>query len=300
VRRRILWKYRLKRIRAGVAAACCAWIVLWIGWGPGMIGPAVVLGIGLFTGFAGALAVRVSALDAAAWADARWQLKDLLATAVSLASDDPWAASVKRMADDRCAELRGSPIAMKFLGTRANGLVLLAIALVLTLDLFPGVSTQSWQRASAAAAAQGINSQPRDNSNVPPPAAIDRPAADGAIDEPSQRNGEIASPAELPGSGSGLARTPAQNADQPPISVAASPGSSSSQGVLAGGGNATASAGRPGDVTGIAADPNHAVPAPSWQTQSWPAADAETGQTIRNNQIDPAYQDLVTDYFQRP
>jgi hypothetical protein len=148
------------------------------------------------------------------------------------------------------------------------------------------------------------------------PPSRDRPAGDGALNESADRNsladaadsaapggdrgdGNAHASGDQPNAGGGLAVTlaPRPRLEAIPLSAQGNPGQ---QGTAAGGGVGTGAGQTPGIVGGESDASNQPVSIPPWQTTAWPAAQAAAIQSIRNNQINPTYQDLVRDYFQRP
>jgi hypothetical protein len=113
------------------------------------------------------------------------------------------------------------------------------------------------------------------------------------------RDGDSSAGGDRPSAGGGLAVT---SAAQPRLdAIAVSPSTQpADQGMIAGGGMGRSGSQAPGMAQGES-DASHSAPAaPPWAASDWPAAQAAAGLSIRNNRIDPAYQDLVRDYFQRP
>jgi hypothetical protein len=281
-----------------MGGACVASLLIWPIHGSDWLSTAIILGSGAAVGFAAALAVSITPLAAAAWADDRLHLKDLLATAATAnpSADPAWTDAVRQMADRRCADFRAPSLGMKLIRTRANAVIVCALALAITVNSFPNQKKSIAQAANESAVSDQIASTPPPEA-VAAPSATDRPASANPLDEPSERTGESASALPSPGSGSGLARTPSQDSEPEPIQGIPPP---TDPGTVAGGGIGTSTHGLPGDPAGLAGTPHPSLTAAPLRSLTGPLSPSPPDQPIRNDQIDPTYQDLVRDYFQRP
>jgi hypothetical protein len=323
VRRRLIWKARLARMMRCQTAACAAAVVLsliLLGFGrPTVLAPAGVLAAGIVIGIVGAAGARVSPMAAAAWADQRAGLNDLLATAWAIrlapGSDAAWNCAIVEMAESRARRIKAGELTVVMGGGRAWSALALGAALALTIGM---ISPSRNGAANAASAARVTDGQSGETVWTSSPVR-DRPAGDAALNEPTNRtaSGDVAADDGADASrgdgrdrdstasgnhssaGRGLAVTSAAQAR--PDSLALSLSSiAAAHGTIAGGAAGIAPAPIPGMPDGESAALQHAPSAPPWRTGIWPAAQAAAGQSIQNNQIDPAYQDLVRDYFQRP
>jgi hypothetical protein len=328
VRRRLVWKLRLARLARCLAVACSAAVaasaVLLCLRRPSVIAPAALIALGLFVGAAWAAAVRVTHIAAAMWADGRFGLKDLLATAWSLqgskAACEPWAPAVLAVADERSSRIPPADLRLPIGGRRMWSAIGLSAALAVTLGL---ISTRPDDAALPAsiASAMGEHQQPTEagaaaslNLDIPQL----RPAGDSALNEISQRTGTAddstaaadsagntpgASGNDLTtgtesGASAGLSRTPVSIT--PDNQTALGQGASAPNAPAASGGSGEPAASTPGNAGNLAALARTAPFAPPWQSPQWPAARQSALQSIRNNTIDPASRDLVSDYFTRP
>jgi hypothetical protein len=248
--------------RAGVCAAIAAGFalvftgtMLWRGDNgfPLAIGTILLGGvIGLLWG----LAQRPEIADAALAADRQLQLADLLATALSLVSNqDPWARAVVATAEQRCRTLSADAIVVGRLGGRAWGGIGLAAALVMTvgaLSALPGESPAGDAKRGHPEypAPRPANSQSAQRDILDAPfSRADRKtmpgtSANGQGDDAMASSGSPprAAPATLPSQTAGTgttAGTTVSPAHERPASSAAATGKPSGGTITASGGGTT-------------------------------------------------------------
>lgn len=325
VRRRILWKNRIERLLRCLAVACAA-AVLAAAWGlwlqrPSLAVSGALMGLGLLAGAAWGGTVKVSMPSAATWADARLDLKDLLATAwtihASPTATEAWGRSILALAESRSRQIDAKSILPAIGSAQSWSAVALGAALALSLGMI---------RETIAGGPIFKSDWILDATTSPAPSVPDvaetettrsRPAGDTALNEESNRDagatepenqaraaaGDPGTDGHASGSQSGVAAGVSRTAVRiaaPSVTASDTANSPSvPNGVVAGGGDSsfhgTGEATRPG----MAGQQNLAAAVAPWQTAAWPAAQASALQSIQQNQIDPAYQTLVRDYFQR-
>jgi hypothetical protein len=301
-------------LAAAAAVALVIAVVSQLSGHPAWVACECVLATGLAAGcFAGARQ-QVSDLQAACYADWRFELHDLLATALTLmhGADKDFAAAVLAQADWRCRALNSAEVVSPIANRRAWAATGLAVALVLAVVQLP-------QRAVSSEISQANGLAESPSSDVEQLPGMDvtpmRPAGDGSLDELSNRptdqqsvsqgdgnaGGGSASPSpgDEPSTGGGIART---NVSVSPIQIPLSNTATgtSHDGLIAGGGgrgDGRNGSGDSGARTGSSANTPSAAP---WQSAAWPAAQSAARQALQTGRIDPAYQPIVRDYFLRP
>lgn len=144
---------------AGAAAAVVLIAVMaWRGWPGGGTAAFAAVGAGALLGLVWGVVRRPRPLEAAVAADRQLGLEDLLGTALVMrrqlnGSDDPWAAAVLAVAEDRCRGLSPAAVSLRRLGGRAWGGIGLVTALAVVLALF--TSTPADRRAAGDQANAG-------------------------------------------------------------------------------------------------------------------------------------------------
>jgi hypothetical protein len=236
---------------------------------------------------------------------------------------DIWRGAILAGAEARCRELDYRSIAPLFPGARQLGFISVFLVLAGAIGLWPVRSAQS-PPAIAAIIADRDEAVPNE-THVSGDAVQIRPAGGAAIDEPSDRRGDVSPPppsksetgsaaksgvaraavavsTNNPASGAGLAETSAHDAPIAPLPLQSSSAhgdrtGSPAAGAAPSGSNANA---QPALAGNTSASSTPVAPAAPWQSPNWPAAQAAALQSVQSARIDPAYQDLVRDYFQRP
>jgi len=231
-------------------------------------------------------------------------------------TEDAWPRCVVALADQRASELSDRRIAVRFLGARSWALLGLSVALAATLALFstarqttinlPVEQAVGDQPNAALTSATGQTIRPPGQS--PAEADSGRSFSGGVPVPPAATSNGVAnsqagsrSANQAAGEGSGLATTPEKirsQGEEP--SPSRSSENSHASGQVAGGIGASASA-SPGlsQANGIVSQSGGSSTAP-WQSSQWPAEQSRYLQAIQTHKIDPAYAELVRDYFQHP
>jgi hypothetical protein len=327
--RRLLWSRRIHRIEICLlmtsAIALTAAAILLILRQPSLLISTVILAAGCIVAIISAATIRLSALAAAIEMDRRLATKDLLATAISIragnSADQHWIQTILAVAEARCQLLPNVNISAS---KRAWIAISLAMLLVISLGLWISnpisagrISLEANQDHNPfSTTAFPRNQEPPSHLTSAAAPPMNRPAGSANIDEASRRTGpsDSAEPGgrstesagrdhgasgHSPGAGGGLAQTPTQinPPTQPPLNPASA--NPTTTGAIAGGG-ANGDAFSPGLAAHGLSDSAPAPPVPPWQTPAWPAAQSAANASVDNGQIDPAYQDLVRDYFHRP
>jgi hypothetical protein len=330
-RRRLLWQRRLERMRLALAAGGAAGLVLsllLLGLGrPSLIAAGAILVVAAAAGLVWAAGSGVSTEAAAQWADGRFHLRELLATAWALrampAADEPWRRTILALADARCRELEATGAAWPGLlcGRRAWSVVGLCIVAIFTISSWPAAEPSPSPSVPAATAAAPTLAAPTSANAVhrptlqqdrPPggpvadagfnrpdnaaPASADQSAAgqSGGASHRLGSGGDQSSAA----TGGGLSRTatPMNSMGRPRLTAGLTPSAPGNQ--AAGGGLGTAPDGTSAQVGGRSSGQKQLSEIPPWQSPQWPVDRQAAFQAIQAGQINPAYQDLVRDYFQ--
>jgi hypothetical protein len=325
----MLLKVRLARMARCMAMACAAAVlesaVLLALGRPSLTITAVVLGVGVVAAAAYAAAAAVSHVSAAMWADRRLGLKDLLVTAWSIqgleAASKPWTQAVLGMAEERCRQIPPSQLKETLGGGRLWSAIGLSAALAVCVGAFSPRPSDEGLAAGLPRVVAGheLPAQTASASEASPAVQQLRPAAEAPQDERSNRpSGEasvgIGNPAgqsvqdhggaptsgEQGGVAAGLSRTPVQVAAQNETALGKGMSRGGSNSPVARGGIGNSVGARPGNSGALAGAANSMTPAAPWQTDQWPADRRAALAAIQSGRVDPADQDLVRDYFQRP
>jgi len=278
----------------------------------------LILIIGFVAGIIWSFARRIPRLVAALEADRQFELNDLFSTASSFgsATEDAWPRCVVALADQKARELSERKITVGYLSARSWTLVALGMVLAVTLALFSSARqrdmassldrTVGQQRNPALTSATGQRIRPPGQSPADadgqrsfsgdfpiPPAAVSNGVSNTGAGSRSE--------SQAKGDGAGLATTPAkvQSHGEEPSPNRSSEISGTSAQVAGGvGPNGSGNPG-PSQADGIVSQSGGSNAAP-WQSTQWPAEQTRSLQAIQTHKIDPAYADLVRDYFQHP
>jgi hypothetical protein len=316
VRQQLLWKSRLNLLQISTAVGCAAailWSILLILQGRPVLPACALVVIGLVIGIVLAAFIHVSPFQAAMDADRRYGLADLLASAWSVREKTPVSEALIAMADARCKELNPAKMGSIISRPRAWAVTSLAAALVIALAFFPAKGA-----SSVAVNKPGDFFAPESSSGSNPEITQLRPNGAGSTDEPSNRaTGDLPSSEAVPGghaigneglaSSSGNDSASAGGVGRTSVSISksdltpANGGNSLADGITASGGDLSDGKGQPGDSGAYSGNGalHHPLVA-AWQSNRWPTAQAAAIQSIQNGRIDPAYQDIVREYFQHP
>lgn len=284
----------------------------------------VILLLGAIIGGLWGTVRRPALLAAAMEIDRQFHLHDLVSTSLSLRrlgqSENPWAATVLALAEQRCGGLAISQLMLRRLGLRSWSAIALAMVLILSLGALLSGPAESRADSSASrflTAAQVRQLHEQEISAFSPPPA--RPHGDRseawveAKEDPTARaskdptgrmtgaNGDNgATGGQTPGSGAGEAHTPSASIDPRPVPYEATradrndPEGSISGGTGRSSPTRTASAGLSGTAAGVAPGRRSA---PAWTRETWPADRAAAQQAIGRGSVPDAYRDVVREYF---
>jgi hypothetical protein len=284
----------------------------------GLVLPIVVSGavVGLCWG----LARRATSFDAAAAADERLKLSDLLATAHAAlrGHDDEWGRTVVALADARCRELSPADVVVPRFGGRAWGGIGLAAALSVTLGLLSAVprDTRALAAADATASRESVAAAAAEDGPL-----VNRPDSRGRENAADSSDGSRAGGAGDAGSDSAQATA---DASAGRFGAGASDGTESSQtdrsegavprgnsndaraeergDAVAGGGSTSVPGGRsPGSRASVGASAgsgSSTLQTPPWKSgASWDAARDAAHAAVRDGRVPDAYRDVVREYF---
>jgi hypothetical protein len=328
-RRRLVWLGGARRVERCLLGGCAAAVAVGLVMlAVGRAGMTVSLGCvlaGLLAGLVWGGQLRISPLAAAIVADRRFNLCDLLATAWQIEEQSKgevgWRRAVVAIADARCRELDGRLIVAATNRGRQWSMIGLALAMSVAIGLWPVKSEQMRSAIAANPATEDGDGGVQDAvvSYSATPAQL-RPAGGEALDEPSNRMGDTESSNADDGEeggageagseratggvtsavGAGLAVTSAHTGAMISLPLNVSSDQNAKSGVAAGGASGSVLGGA-GDVSGAhSASATVAQQAAPWQSANWPAAQSAALQSVQSSRIEPAYQDLVRDYFDQP
>jgi hypothetical protein len=323
----MIFNHQLERIAKCIGPACIAAVViaaisLWVGK-PSIVASIAIIAVGAGIGAIWAAKAKRPALCSATYVDDRLKLKDLLATAWALRnSNNPWEQSIVAQAEAACRAIRSADALPPMTGGRVWSAIGLGTALAISLGMIAPMTKQSSQVAG------GFDTLATDSAIVPNVVASQmqqsRPAGDGSLNEISDRpsgdspaaddektassnspaNGSTSGNSSGTGAGIGHTTMPIQLTQTPQRSDGASIHSSKgtpSGGTPSGGsGTASSLSGTPAPVQFGTSSPTTTTVTPPWQTPAWPAAQSSALQSVQSGSIDPAYQSIVRDYFNRP
>jgi hypothetical protein len=327
VRRRMIRLRRVHRIEAAlltasIAAAIFTVILLFLQFPP-FPAAAVIVGVALIGGGIWAAAVRVPSLAAATLIDERCDLQDLLATVMATRSlpvaDLAWQQALRSRAERRCREINPDDIQIGMTDKHMWAAILVVLAMTFTLALW----TNHPVELSSASFPADQTISPSTILDQSPAISIDRPRPPGHdnLDEPSNRSGPVDSTApdaatisaegrgaptgstdKSSGSSTGLGRTSAQIPRIADSTSVVTDSSATTNGRPGGGGAAGGANGLNPTVNPSLQSPHapSTLSIPPWQSPTWPAAQSAANQAIQSNAVDPAYRDLIRDYFNRP
>ncbi|MGA2231829.1 MAG: hypothetical protein ABSH22_13100 [Tepidisphaeraceae bacterium] len=327
VRDRLVWSQRLRRVErcllAGCAAAVVGGLLMLVAGRAGMtISIACVLA-GLAAGLFWCAQLRISPLAAAIIADRRFNLCDLLATAWQIQERSKgelsWRRAVLAIADARCRELDASRAVAATNRGRQWSMIGLSLALSVAIGLWPIKSGHARSAIASIPTTADGGIQNAAVSSIETPSQM-RPAGGAALDEPSNRIGDADSSntgdvekgaagkngsdraigGQKSAAGAGMAETSAHTTPMNSLPLNTAPDQTTKSGAAAGGATGSVLNGAGDAHSAHAASASLALQAPPSQSSTWPAVQSADLQSIQSSQIEPAYQDLVRDYFLGP
>jgi hypothetical protein len=317
----MIWNNRLYRIGRVVGPACVVAVIfavisIWLGR-PSLSATGVILAGGALIGLTWAATANLTAMQSAAWIDARLNLQDLLATAWTVRnSDQAWNQTIVAMAEARCRNVSPADAMPPMSGGRTWSAIALGAALAFSLGMIEPMKGQNTSSTNSGLIAS-FNSPSLPNRIGSQPEQS-RPAGDVSLNEPSNRaGGPSAETSDEPsgkdgttangstsgtqsGAASGLSRTPTRIQALQTRNDTNGSINASAHGTISGGGSGTAPTGEYSATASGTGNQSPTTSIPPWQSNAWPAAQSAALQSLRSGAIDPAYQTIVRDYFSRP